>query len=287
MKKKQLLATIDTKNIKSSKKKIDVLIPAIDKDSKVLPLVIDGIRKFVKHPLGNIYIVSPKSSIIKKICKEKKCKFIFEDNILPITKKDIDYTVINGTWDGIKYEDIIDRSGWLYQQLLKLSGDIICKEKYYLVVDADTVFITPHVFIRNKKMVFYCPDNPWHYKPIFDHYEKLLGQKAIAPVSLINHYMLFSKKRVLNLKKTIEERHGKAWYEAIIDLIDKTDHCSFSEYETYGNYVLTHFPKEILLAYGRNRTRNFDPKLIDSFSALDKRRLAKKFNTISFHSRGK
>ncbi len=55
----------------ASKIKIDVLIPVIEKDLKVLPFVIDGVRKNVKHPIGNILIVAPPSEKIKKSMQPK------------------------------------------------------------------------------------------------------------------------------------------------------------------------------------------------------------------------
>ncbi|MBB6024423.1 hypothetical protein HNR77_005533 [Paenibacillus sp. JGP012] len=66
--------------------KIDVLIPAIEKDLATLPLVIDNIRRYVKHPIGSIYIVSPVSAKIKKLCSRKNCIFVNERSVLPITK---------------------------------------------------------------------------------------------------------------------------------------------------------------------------------------------------------
>lgn len=58
--------------------KIDVLIPAIEKDLATLPLVIDNIRRYVKHPIGSIYIVSPVSTKIRKLCSLKNCIFVNE-----------------------------------------------------------------------------------------------------------------------------------------------------------------------------------------------------------------
>lgn len=51
--------------------RIDVLIPAIDKDLNTLPHVIDSVRRHVRHPIGRIYIVSPESSGIRKLCSRK------------------------------------------------------------------------------------------------------------------------------------------------------------------------------------------------------------------------
>lgn len=122
---------------------IDVLIPAIEKDLATLPHVIDSLRRYVRHPISNIYIVSPNSSKIRNLCSRKNCIFVNETTVLPFTKKDIHYS--SSRWN---------RSGWLYQQLLKMNGDHICRESHFLVIDADTVLIRPHRFRTGERVSF-------------------------------------------------------------------------------------------------------------------------------------
>ena len=45
-----------------------------------------------------------------------------------------------------------DRSGWIFQQLLKLNWNGISEKKYCLIFDADTILIRNHLFIKNKKL---------------------------------------------------------------------------------------------------------------------------------------
>lgn len=66
---------------------IDVLIPAIEKDLATLPHVIDSLRRYVRHPISNIYIVSPNSSKIRNLCLRKNCIFVNESTVLPFTKR--------------------------------------------------------------------------------------------------------------------------------------------------------------------------------------------------------
>ncbi|WP_134701220.1 DUF6492 family protein [Ammoniphilus sp. YIM 78166] len=245
--------------------KIDVLIPAIDKDLTVLPQVIDGIRKNVLHPIGDIYIVSPNSPRIKEMCKQKDCHFVLEDTILPVNKNNL------------------YGAGWMLQQLLKLSCDKICSNDHFLIVDADTIFIAPHVFMYGEKTVFYCADFYWDCKPIFDHFKRLTRLKPVAHRSLINHSMFFSRTYLSELKNWIESIHAKPWYQAIIDTIDNKAYVPFSEYETYGNFMLIKHPENVFLA----RSKNLDRRIKDfqEFGTYDLDELAKRYNSISFHSR--
>ncbi|MCL6658792.1 DUF6492 family protein [Paenibacillus amylolyticus] len=249
--------------------KIDVLIPAIEKDLATLPLVIDNIRRYVKHPIGSIYIVSPVSTKIRKLCSLKNCIFVNERSVLPITKNDIHYQ--SSRWN---------RSGWLYQQLLKMNGDSIVKAKYFLVMDADTVLIKPHSFIVEGKTVFYCRD--WSQPEYFNTYRKLLGMKAPRPRSFVTHYMLFDKSKLAALKQKIEAVHKLPWYKAIISSINKKKQFGFSEYETYANFMYTKNPGSMVLRSSKNKSLNVNAS---SLKEQQIRKLALKYRSLSFHKR--
>lgn len=251
---------------------IDVVIPAIEKDYDVLIYVIDSIRENVKHPIGDILIISPSSDVIINLCKEKKCRFIDENLVLPITRKDIDYFV-----------DGMDRSGWLFQQLLKWGSVDFVNNEYFLVADADTVFCRPQVFINNGKILFSVNNNLSHITYIKEYY-KLLGKKVPALINFVSHHSMIKKSILLDLERSIEERFSEDWYKAIICSIDKTEVSSFSEYDTYGHFVFNNYKNKYLLEHwcnlslSRKELKNID-SLISKYSS--------QYKTISFHSYNK
>lgn len=249
--------------------KIDVLIPAIEKDLGTLPYTIDSVRKHVKHPIGRIMIVAPQSKRIQALCRRKNCTFINERNVLPITKKDIPYRT--------KYAD---RSGWLYQQLLKLAGSNLSKQNYYLVIDADTILIRPHLFLVNGRTVYYCRN--WSRPEYFRTYHKLLGKKASAPRSFVTHYMLFEKAKLTHMKRKIEAKHNTRWYQAIIKKTNKRSYAGFSEFETYGNFVHSHYPGQLMIRSAQNKSLPTTPAALSS-DQLQK--YAKIYRSLSFHKR--
>ncbi|WP_027084634.1 DUF6492 family protein [Cohnella panacarvi] len=249
--------------------KIDVVIPAIDKDLGTLPYSIDSVRKYVAHPIGRIYIVAPSSNAIQALCKRKGCTFVHESNVLPLRKHHIHYR--SKRWD---------RSGWLYQQLLKLGSSSITGRRYFLVLDADTVLIRRHRFRENGRHVFYC--RGWSQPEYFVTYRKLLGRKASRPRSFVTHYMLFDKTKLSALKHTIEARHGTRWYQAILRSVNRSKQFGFSEYETYGNYVYSLSPGSVRLKSALNRSLSGNPSRL---SRAMRRKLVHKFRSLSFHKR--
>lgn len=248
---------------------IDVVIPAIDKDLGTLPYVIDGVRRHVAHPIGRIFVVAPGSARIKAVCRRKGCTFVHEKTVLPLRKKDIVYR--SKRWE---------RSGWLYQQLLKLGSSSVVNQRHFLIIDADTVLIRPHRFFEDGKHVFYC--RGWSQPEYFVTYRKLIGSRAPRPRSFVTHYMMFDKVKLRSLKAKIERRHGTKWYKAILRSINRKKQFGFSEFETYGNYVYSASPGKVRLRSALNKSLNASPS---AMPVARMRKLASRYRSLSFHKR--
>src|SRR3989339_1627818 len=54
---------------------IDVVFPTVAKDLPVVSRMVDSVRKYVRHPIGQIFIIAPKEESIVNLCKEKNCVF--------------------------------------------------------------------------------------------------------------------------------------------------------------------------------------------------------------------
>lgn len=259
---------IGLKKHSSSKMRIDVIVPVAHKDMEIIPYCIKSIQKHVKHPINKIFIISAKTDDITTFCSTNGCNFIDEDTVLPINKKDIKYNV------GTK-----DRSGWLFQQLLKLSGDTISKMDNYLIVDADTVYIRPRVFEQNNKTIFDISDE-YHYS-YFKTYKKLLGSDIFLPASFTNHNMLINISALKKLKEKIEKRSHLKWYQAIINNIDEKENSFISEQETYGTYMFQNYRNQMILEYWYNLSLKRTE--ISNIKKLT-RILSPFYKSLSFHS---
>lgn len=246
---------------------IDVLIVVAQKDFETLPNVIDSVREYVWHPVGTVYVISLPSDNLQALCKEKRCVFVSESDILPVAKQDIQFT-----FDGM------DRSGWIFQQLLKLAGDKICGRDYFLVIDADTILIRPQVFIEKGKHIF----NYTHefHLPYIETYQRLLKMSTVLPVSLISNYMLFDRAILQALKDEVESVNQTSWYRAILNNIDYGEMSPFSEYETYGNYTITRYPKNVKFYFWYNIS--LPRRVLRELPDL-KRKLCGRYKSISFH----
>lgn len=247
-------------------RQIDVVIPTISKDFKILNLEIESL-KFIKHTINKIYIVAPKSNFIEKFCVENKLIFIDEISVLGFGKEYIDYQVHG-----------MDRSGWMLQQLLKLSGDQFVEMDDYLVVDSDTLYVNEICFLCKDKFVFYASEE-WH-QPYFDSYKYLFGYSATANSSFVSHMMIFNKKLLSQMKRELESRWQLKWYDVFISTSSPIEESCVSEYETYANWVLRHYPEMSLIRPFFNKS--LSRLNIDKLSKLSER--YKFCHSVSFHS---
>lgn len=259
---------LNQKGKSASGVKVEVVIPCLEKDLKTLPLVVESLRKFLKHPLGNIYIVSPVNGKIALFCKRNDCIFIDEAKVAPLAIHKIDHKP-GGE----------DRAGWIFQQLIKLNADNFVKTANFLVWDADTTLTKPQSYSRSGLFVINHSDE--FHRPYFQIYRKLMGEPARSKVSFVSHQMIWSKKILIRLKSHIERHCKDHWYNAIVDSLDPNEASSFSEYELYGNYLNNHYPAAFMLEYWFNhslpRTSLVQAEQILKVDARD-------FKSVSWHS---
>lgn len=216
---------------------VDVVIPIIEKDLLILPLCIESVKNNVVHPIKDIYIVAPDCDAIKAFTLANNLRFVDENTVMGYSPKDINLITKNG----------LNRSGWMFQQLIKLSGQI-GTSRYFLAIDADHILLKPHTFItEDNRMVFYM-SSWWHF-PYLRNIKKLIKFYPRCLLSYISHKMIFDKEELKALHSTIETRNtgSNCWDKIILSYFDTSESSGFSEFELYGNYIP--FDKKIFLPW--------------------------------------
>lgn len=142
-----------------------------------------------------------------------------------------------------------ERAGWYYQQFLKLGWAYRCPYKYYLAIDADTFPLHKIDFIDEKGTYLFTQKIEYH-KPYFESIDALFHGKLkkMVDFSFIAEHMAFDCEIVKEMIADIESGNkdrGKHFYEIILNAIDEKDisKSGFSEFETYGNYVIKNHPE--------------------------------------------
>ena len=215
----------------------DIIIPLGPNDINVIH---EQIKYNKKNIIGyrNIYIISFDKNISIDGC------ITIDENIFPFSKNDIENICGKSS-----------RSGWILQQLLKLYAVFIIPDilETVLIIDSDTFFLKPTIFISNDNKKLYCTATEYN-DPYFVHMKKLNPNlERVQNCSGIVHHMIFEKRILIKLFESIENIHNDEFWIVFLKCItDATGSCA-SEYEIYFNYILKYNFNEILI---RNLKRN-------------------------------
>jgi hypothetical protein len=241
----------------------DILITVAEKDYNKLPFVLESIKKYLCG-FNEIHIVSP----TKIQFASSKTFFHLDRDVV-----DFDFSKFKG--------NIALRKGWYIQQFIKLFQKVTSND--YLVVDSDVYFNRKVEIIENGNPCFLLGENQQH-PPYFDFTKKVLGFGREFPHSFINEIMYFKRDII---EKMISPWSKEGFFEITVNALNQINHptSSFSEYETYGNYVYKHFPemynvkyiKTKTLAKYRNWTKNELNATIEQYTDQD-------YDKISMHS---
>ncbi len=150
------------------------------------------------------------------------------------------------------------RAGWFFQQFLKMAYSYICKDDYYLVFDSDTIPLHPIQYFSDNGKPNFITKIEYH-KPYFETIDRLFnGRVGRVNVneSFIAENMIINKKIMIRMIEDImtnDKLFGDSFYEKALNAVDKefVKYTGFSEFETYGNYVMTYYPEE----YGKIKIR--------------------------------
>jgi hypothetical protein len=227
-------------DVEASRLPLDVIYVALESELDCLEFSLDSVRKNLRHPVASIQIVSPPSAAIREFCERKKVAWRDEEKVMGFPPTQLALRVPG-----------LDRSGWLFQQLIKLSVDRIAMTANVLVLDADTVLVAPQVFEQGGQRVFLVSDE--FHLPYRLAYERLLGQTPPMRFSFVAHQMLLDVDALPIFRSELERmRPGTVWWQQILDVYDRREVSGFSEFETYANWYVKAFPGACTFEYWFN-----------------------------------
>jgi hypothetical protein len=151
--------------------------------------------------------------------------------------------------------------GWIRQQLAKMLCWTYSKSEYTWICDGD-VLVTgnPELFYQDLP-ILRTDTIPLNFKNgYYDFMKKYFCMEHLYPTVLCNGggNCLMHNKIVEEMWQTCVGLNGKSLIECVQHEIENIDPhpFPFSEFETYGNYCLTHYPDQFYLT---NHNWNFDP----------------------------
>lgn len=214
-----------------------LIIPAIPQDIEVFLNNASYFFDFLA--ISKIVFIGP-SSIKDGLPSDERYEIIDENDVLDITALKSLYA------QKLNVNTELKKFGWYVQQFLKMAYSLRCKEDYYLLWDADTIPLKAiHLFDDyNKPFLDYKTE---YNEPYFKTIATILpGYSKTFRGSFIAEHMLIKASIMKDLIRDIEnntEIEGSTFDQIIINSIDSNDltEGGYSEFETYGTYVIKKF----------------------------------------------
>jgi hypothetical protein len=147
------------------------------------------------------------------------------------------------------------RAGWYLQQFLKIAAlKTLDFNDVGLLWDSDTIPLRPLSFVNENKLIFYTGTE--FNRDYFLTSHLLTGIGKVYPKSFIAQCMPVRKLWVDELVRKVEEKFRVPWDEALIGLIGDGGTPTFSEYETLGSFIWSHYPEQMKFSHDRRWLRH-------------------------------
>jgi len=260
----------------------EVMLPVAPKDVDNLNLCIPKILENI-HPQKIVVVASKQFK--DRIPLLDKVEFLDEDLLIEnLTMERVKQIMVEITGTET-------RSNWYFQQFLKMAFAFQCADDYYLVWDSDTIPLNNIQFWKNIDGVEKClfGENQYSYQPLIDTLNTLFNGKVkrLFKKSFIVEHMMINKKIMKELIRDIEmndQLPGKYFFEKIMHAVNINDikYAGFSEFETYGNYVLNYYPD--MYAFRKLKAYRQGGMVIEKYLINNDvlNWIAKDYDTVSF-----
>lgn len=239
----------------------DIILCVHPKDADIAVKAIRALHHFLKS--RKIFVIA-KTETFQKINKR------VQPDIL------LDFLDEEKMREGLSREKVSDilaqkmgyriDPGWYYQQFLKMAvAQFPEVADHYLIWDSDTILLSPITFFDDEGAILFNPQAENH-RPYFEWIENVLGIQKQVEFSFIDQHMMINKLYMNELIRILQDKapSGKRWYWQILNSINNKhlEGAGFSEFETYGNFVMWRYPgsyKSRRLKTTRGGTNRFGP----------------------------
>lgn len=265
---------------------IELVLPFVEKDLNTLPVVLAAARRNIRNPLAAVTLITPRNpegtgprfsdkastqTLDDLLASGSDIRLVYDQDILG----DAILARLNerfGTGDR--------NAGWVMQQLIKLSAAHQSQEIGALILDSDTVLLSPKTWITAEKKQLLQIAIEYH-ADFMRHVLMFFGVPKKYRLSFITHHQLMQPEVVREMFPLGPESLI-AWWESSTDPIGR----DLGDYEAYGSFLAHHYPQRV--AYG-SFSNLFSPAF-ERFSAdlqltgLSPSELIPDYCSVSFHS---
>ena len=220
-----------------------------------VPLDIDTLLRnadfFFRYlPVKNIYVAAPET-VQEKVTAFNDSRIIFVN--------ENEFSDVKRIRELYSSRTSIDpgRAGWYIQQFVKMSFSFFTHDDYYLIWDSDTIPLKPVKMFADDGRLYFDMKKEYN-PPYFATMGRILpGVKKAVRKSFISEHMVIRSEYMREMIGEIESLaglEGNNFQEKIMNAVDAKDlhEAGFSDYETYGNYVMARHKDSYILRNWRS-----------------------------------
>ena len=253
---------------------IELLVVCSSEDLEMLPYCLKYAINSSRNPIERITVILPDNAILDAIkITHRDIEFIFprisfigEEQY--IGKNNLEILSLN----------FPRRSGWILQQLLKFSFSRESESKGVLIVDADTLLLSPTTWLdQNSRQVLFL-SNELH-KEYFTFLSKIGIQSPKPLISNVTHHQLIQPNLLRNYCQKIGVNRIEDMIQLILRNANKKTLSPISiDYELYGQCIRSFNPNLVMAKKfsnvglkrdNRNLNLMYDMNMISEFSDYD------------------
>lgn len=232
--------------------KLSLIIPIAESDVGALLNNLSYIKENII--CDKIFVIG--QGTLRHRFENKNVTFIDEDTLYPgLTFNKVREIIYKINPKAVR------RTGWYFQQFLKLAFALKLDGGYYLTWDSDTIPLKKIDFFNNSGIPFLdCRPYVVEDEPYFQTIENIWKDGNVKKKdynSYISEHMVFSSnivKEMINEIECKEDIAGNLFYEKILNSIPVTELnlSGFSEFETYASYLICKHTGEFELRRWKN-----------------------------------
>lgn len=234
---------------------IDVMIPVAPKDLPNLDIAISSLRENCLNPIENIHIIGAsalRSETPYGATKDSDVHWFNDEDVTP-TLADI-HSVLSS----MGYAN--SNESWYFQQALKLGlfNYLESDSQRVLQVDADFTFIRPIEFVASDGRSMLPYGYPFTWQPgVSDHTipenhaaissaaRLIPGWQPVDAFSGMQHHMVFDRAILAQLFSTVQEAHGKPFWDAFFHSVETSKMAGISEFVLYRHFAHSNAPDSV------------------------------------------
>ena len=229
-------------NINRDVPPVDVVIPCGPGDVKVLPRVIKNVPTGITNSINTIQVVGPTATIAA-------IKSEVDSQVVLVNENDLlGSTIIDSIG-----QHFPSRRNWVLQQVVKVASVLTSKSRGVLVLDADTILLSPRTWVTSDGRQILTPTIEWH-QPYYEFLNRLSRGYWRAPkYSFVPHHMLMQP----DIMALILTSLGITGIQGLVSALGQESEYDVEsmfciEYELYAQGLLNLRPELAVLAKWSN-----------------------------------